>query len=257
MDNLTTDKVSGNSRRAAMKIIRVLEEIRSPENVAGMARYGIATKNALGVPMPMLRDLAKEISRDTDLRPHIHSLALELWDTKVHEARILAGLIDDPEFVTDSQMERWVMDFDSWDVCDQICSNLFDKTGPALKKVGEWGKRKEEFVKRAGFVLMAALAVHDKDAEDKTFLNFLAAIKRESTDERNFVRKAVNWALRGIGKRNLSLNKAAVKCAKEIQKIDSKAARWIASDALRELTSAPVLKRLNKVKSKKSVVKTS
>jgi 3-methyladenine DNA glycosylase AlkD len=244
MNNLTTPKVIGSSRRDAMKVIRTLEEFRNPENVAGMARFGISSGNALGVSTPMIRDMAKEISRDPDLRPSIHSLALELWETKVHEARILACLIDVPELVTESQMEKWAKDFDSWDVCDQVCGNLFDRSEFALKKVEQWSKREEEFVKRAGFVLMAALAVHDKDAGDKTFLNFLAAIKRESMDERNFVRKAVNWALRGIGKRNLSLNKAAVKCAKDIQKTDSKTARWIAADALRELTSAGVLKRL-------------
>jgi 3-methyladenine DNA glycosylase AlkD len=137
-----------------------------------------------------------------------------------------------------------VADFDSWDVCDQVCSNLFDKTEFALKKASEWSGRKEEFVKRAGFVLMAALAVHDKDADGKTFLNFLSIIKREATDERNFVKKAVNWALRQIGKRNIKLNKAAIKTTEEIRKIDSKAARWIATDALRELTSVAVLKRL-------------
>lgn len=244
MNNPTTDKAGGNSRRDAMKIIRTLEEFRNPENVAGMARFGISSQNTLGVPIPVLRDLAEEIRRDPDLKEKIHNLALELWDTGVHEARILAGFIDDPELVTESQIEKWVSEFDSWDVCDQVCSGLFDRTKFAIKKVEQWSKRKEEFVKRAGFVLMAALAVHDKDADDKTFLKFLPIIKREATDERNFVRKAVNWALRGIGKRNLSLNKAAAKCAKEIQKINSRAAKWIASDALRELTSAAVLKRL-------------
>jgi 3-methyladenine DNA glycosylase AlkD len=244
MNNQTTDKAAGNSRRNAMKIIRTLEEFRNPENVAGMARFGISSQNTLGVPMPMIRDLAKEIIRDPALKGSNHALALELWNTKVHEARVLAGLVDDPELVTELQMEKWVKGFDSWDVCDQVCSNLFDRTKFAVKKVEQWSKRKEEFVKRAGFVLMAALAVHDKDADEKTFLRFLPVIKRESTDERNFVRKAVNWALRGIGKRDLSLNKAAVKCAKEIMKIDSKTAKWIAADALRELTSAGVLKRL-------------
>jgi len=242
MKNQSSDKT--NSRRDAMKIIRALEEFRNPVNVAGMARFGINSGNTLGISMPMIRDLAKEISHDPELRPNVHSLALELWDTKVHEARILAGLIDNPADVTEVQMEKWVKEFDSWDVCDQVCSNLFDRTEFAIKKVEQWSKRKEEFVKRAGFVLMAALAVHDKDADNKTFEKFLPIIKREASDERNFVRKAVNWALRGIGKRNLNLNKAAIKTAKEIQKIDSNTARWIAADALRELTSDIVMKRL-------------
>lgn len=228
-----------------MKVVRTLEEFGNPENVTGMARFGISSHNTLGVPMPVLRDLAKEVSRDPIVKTSRHQLALELWKTGIHEARILAGLIDDPELVSDSQMENWVMDFDSWDVCDQVCSNLFDKTRFAVRKVDQWTKRREEFVKRAGFVLMAALAVHDKDADDGTFVKFLTVIKREASDERNFVRKAVNWALRGIGKRNLSLNRSAIKFAKEIQRMESKAARWIASDALRELTGIAVLKRLS------------
>jgi 3-methyladenine DNA glycosylase AlkD len=238
------DNVFRNSRRDAMKVIRTLEEFSNPENVAGMARFGISSQNTLGVPIPVLRDLAKEITRDQVLKEKSHHLALELWNTGIHEARILAGFIDDPGAVTESQIEKWVAEFDSWDVCDQVCSSLFDRTKFAVKKAEEWSKREEEFVKRAGFVLMAALSVHDKDADEKMFLKFLSIIKRESNDERNFVRKAVNWALRGIGKRNLSLNKAAVNTAKEIRKIESKAAKWIATDALRELTSAAVLKRL-------------
>jgi len=255
MNNMTNDKGPANGRRAAMKIIRTLEEFRNPENVAGMARFGINSKNTLGVSISMIRDLAKEIRGDEELKSNIHTLALELWDTEVHEARILAGFIDDPEQVTEEQIEKWVSGFDSWDVCDQVCSGLFDRTKFAAKKAEEWTKRKEEFVKRAGFVLMAALAAHDKGAGDKKFLNFIPIIKRESTDERNFVRKAVNWALRGIGKRNLRLNKAAIKAGREIQGINSRSAKWIASDALRELTSPAVLKRLSKIKSKKPMGK--
>ncbi len=251
MNRRTTDKITRNSRRDAMKVIRTLEEFRNPENVAGMARFGISSKNALGVSIPVLRDLAKEISHDPDLKGNVHGLALELWETGVHEARILAGFIDDPKAVTEAQIEKWVSEFDSWDVCDQVCSGLFDRTKFAVKKAREWSHRKEEFVKRAGFVLMAALAVHDKDADEEMFLKFLPIIKRESIDERNFVRKAVNWALRGIGKRGLSLNKAAVECAEEILKIDSKTARWIATDALRELTGSAVLKRLKAAKGKR------
>ena len=153
-------------------------------------------------------------------------------------------MIDDPKRVTEAQMESWVQDFDSWDICDQCCSNLFDKTRFAFPKAIEWSRRTEEFVKRACFVLMATLAVHAKRAKDEEFLKFLPLIKRESVDKRNFVKKAVNWALRQIGKRNLKLNKAAVQTAKDIQRLDSKSAKWISSDALRELSGSAVQKRL-------------
>jgi 3-methyladenine DNA glycosylase AlkD len=218
-------------------LIKRLKSLFSPEAVAGMARFGINPKNMYGVSMPVLRRMAKEIGKN-------HLLAQRLWRSGIHEARILAGMIDRPEEVTEKQMERWVRDFDSWDVCDQVCSNLFDRTKFAHKNAVEWSERGEEFVKRAGFVLMAALSVHDKEAKDKAFLKFLPIIKREARDERNFVKKAVNWALRQIGKRNLRLNQIAIKKAKEIQQIDSKPAKWIASDAIRELTSEAVQKRL-------------
>jgi len=219
------------------EILKRLKSLSDPKAVEGMARFGINPKNTYGVSIPNLRMISKEIGRD-------HSLAQQLWSSGIHEARILAGMIDDPGMVTEEQMESWVKDFDSWDVCDQCCSNLFDKTEFAYQKAFEWSERNEEFVKRAGFVLMATLAVHDKKATDEELLKFLPLIKRESTDDRNFVKKAVNWALRQIGKRNVSLNKAAIKTAKKIQGIDSKSARWIASDALRELTSEAVQKRL-------------
>jgi len=183
--------------------------------------------------------MAKETGRD-------HSLAQELWASRIHEARIMAGFVDEPKLVTAEQMENWVKDFDSWDICDQVCSNLFDRTPFAHKKAIEWSNREEEFVKRAGFVLMAALSVHDKSAVDDEFLIFLHIIKREATDERNYVKKAVNWALRQIGKRNSTLNKKAIETAKEIQKLGSKSARWIASDAVRELTSKSVQDNLLK-----------
>ena len=221
------------------EILIKLKSLSNPEAVAGMARFGINAKNTYGVSIPDLRKMAKGIGKN-------YILAQKLWDSGIHEARILAGMIDLPEKVTEKQMKHWVKDFNSWDVCDQVCSNLFDKTKFAHKKAIEWSERTEEFVKRAGFALMAALAVHDKEASDKEFLKFLPIIKREATDERNFVKKAVNWALRQIGKRNLSLNKMAIKASKEIQRLDSKAARWVASDALRELTSEAVRKRLRK-----------
>lgn len=219
------------------EVLSRLRSLASPENVAGMARFGISPRNTLGISVNTLRKLAKEIGRD-------HTLAQELWASAVHEARILAAMIDDPKHVTWEQMERWVSEIDSWDICDGCCSILFDKTPFAYQKAVEWSAREEEFVKRAGFVLMAVLAVHDKKATDDVFLSFLPLIKREATDERNFVRKAVNWALRQIGKRNRRLNAAAIQAAQEIRQLDSRAARWIAADALRELTSAAVQARL-------------
>lgn len=220
------------------EIIKKLKSLSNPKNVERMARFGINSKNTLGISIYVLRPLAKQIGKN-------HKLALELWDSGIHEARILAGFIDEPEKVTGKQMEKWVADFDSWDVCDQVCSSLFDKTPFVWKKLQEFTQREEEFAKRTGFTLMACLAVHDKKAQDKDFIKLLPIIKKESTDERNFVRKAVNWALRQIGKRNKSLNKQAIKAAREILKIDNKTSRWIANDALRELTSSPVQKRLS------------
>jgi 3-methyladenine DNA glycosylase AlkD len=219
------------------EVLKKLKSMSNPKNVEGMARFGINPKNTYGVSMPEIRRLAKEIGKD-------HSLAQKLWSSGIHEARLVAGLVDKAEDVTEEQMDNWVKDFDSWDICDQVCMNLFDKTKFAYRKVEEWSKRKEEFVKRAAFAMMVSLAVHDKKAKDDAFLRLLPIIKRESIDERNFVRKAVNWALRQIGKRNKNLNKLAIQTAKEIQKTDSKAARWIASDAIRELTSKSIQKRI-------------
>ena len=219
------------------KLVRRLKSLSNPKNVEGMARFGINPKNTLGIAVPELRKLAKEIKKD-------HKLARQLWDSGIHEARILASMIDDPKLVTGKQMDKWVKGFDSWDVCDQTCMNLFDKTSFAFKKALLWTKSSTEFVKRAGFSMMASLAFHDKKTKDSDFVKFFPAIKRGSTDERNFVKKATNWALRQIGKRNEKLNKEAVKVAGEIQKIDSKSAKWIAQDAIRELVSPAVQKRL-------------
>jgi len=211
------------------KIISELKKHSKLKDREGMARFGINPKYALGVRIPVLRGLAKRIGKN-------HQLAAELWKTKIHEARILACMIDDPKIVAEKQLEEWVKEFNSWDLCDQCCMNLFDKLPNAWKKAIEWPKRKEEFVRRAGFALMACLAWHDKKAKDSDFFKFFPVIKKYSTDERNFVRKAVNWALRQIGKRNKNLNREAIKLAKEIQKIDSKTAKWIAGDAIRELS---------------------
>ena len=230
---------------SAITVEHVMDELRqrgSPKAVAGMARFGIQTGKALGVSIPQLRELAKQVGTN-------HELAQKLWKTGNHETRILASMIDDPEKVSEDQMERWAADFDSWDVVDGCCGNLFDKTEFAVRKAHEWSKRKEEYIKRAGFVLMAEMAVHDKKASDKTFLDFLPAIVRESSDERNFVKKAVNWALRQIGKRNMILNAEAIKTSTDIRDSDPKSAKWIAADALRELTSASVRKKLQTRKS--------
>jgi len=222
------------------KCNRILERLRalgSPRNVEGMARYGIRAVKAYGVPAPEIHRLARELGRD-------HALASRLWRTGVHDARALAALIDEPARVTPRQMEQWVLDFDSWAICDCACGCLFDKTPYAWEKAVEWTERKEEYVKRAGFVLMAALAVHDKKAPDDRFEAFFPLIVEHATDERNFVKKAVNWALRQIGKRNKRLNKRAVATARDVRRIDSRSARWIAADALRELTSPKVQARL-------------
>lgn len=223
-----------------MQYEQVLEKLKaagSPKAAEGMARYGIQTERAYGISAPTLRALAREIGKD-------HALALQLWASGIHEGRMLAALIDDPKLVSEGQLESWVSAFDSWDVCDCCTSNLFRKTPFAYQKVVEWSGREEEFVKRAAFALMAALAVHDKKADDEQFLRFLPLIKRESGDGRNFVKKAVNWALRQIGKRNANLNEAAIQMAQEIKSLESTSARWIAADALRELTSDAVQERL-------------
>jgi 3-methyladenine DNA glycosylase AlkD len=218
-------------------VINELKKHSNPKNREGMARFGIETKTAFGVSIPDLRKIATQHENG-------HELALELWKTNIHEARILASYIADPEKVDEKLMEEWVKDFDSWDLCDQCCSSLFDRTKFAWKKAVEWTERDEEFVKRAGFVLMAALSVHDKETGDKEFLKFLPIIEREVNDDRNFVKKAVNWALRQIGKRSLYLNKEAIKAGEKIKKMDSKSARWIASNALNELKSEAIQKRL-------------
>jgi 3-methyladenine DNA glycosylase AlkD len=238
MGNSPITTREGNS--SSVTLGQAIEEIKNrgdPKTVAGMASFGIQTSNAFGVSIPRLRDLARKIGKS-------HSMAEQLWRTGIHETRILAGMIDDPVRVTEDQMERWAADFDSWDIVDGSCGNLFDKTDLVVRKAHEWSKRKEEYVKKAGFVLMAELAVHNKKEVDRTFLDFLPVIVREASDGRNFVRKAVNWALRRIGKRNAALNAAAIRTANEIKNSDTRSAKWIAADALRELTSAPVRKKL-------------
>ncbi|OLE13965.1 MAG: DNA alkylation repair protein [Armatimonadetes bacterium 13_1_20CM_4_65_7] len=214
-----------------------LKRLADPKNVAGMKRFGINPKGTLGISIPTLRRFAREIGRD-------HDLALRLWKSGFHEARILAGFVADPAQLTSAQAERWVNDFDSWDVCDQVAA-LFEQMPFARKKIRQWAASDREFVKRAAFAMIAGVAVHDTAAGDGQYEPFLQLIKRGSTDDRNFVKKAVNWALRGIGKRNRPLNRRAIAVAKEIALMDSSAARWIAADALRELKSPAVRQRFH------------
>lgn len=221
-------------------IVARLRSLRNPDNIAGMARYGIVADKVFGVPVPVLRAIAKEIGQN-------HTLGLKLWETGIYDARQIAALISDPALVTEEQMERWVLDFDSWAICDGCSSNLFDKTPFAQKKARAWSRRPESFVRRAGFVLMAVLAVHEKSLPDAVFISFLRLVERGADDDRNEVKKAVNWALRQIGKRNTALNNAAIATARRIHAQGSSPARWIASDALRELTSGAVNRRLTRL----------
>ena len=223
------------------EIINKLKSFENPENVKGMARYGINPNNNLGISIYKLRPIAKENGKD-------HNLALKLWESGIHDARLLACFIDEPDKVTAEQMDSWAKDFDSWDICDQACTSLFDLTTFAWSKTYEWAKRDEEFVKRGAFSIIAGLAVHDKESSDEKFEKLFPLIIKHSTDDRNYVKKAVNWALRNIGKRNLNLNKKAVDVANRILKIDDKTARWIAKDAIRELTSEKVINRLERKK---------
>jgi 3-methyladenine DNA glycosylase AlkD len=193
----------------------------------------------MGVSVPDMRKLAKEVGKD-------HQLALELWRMGVPEAMIVAALVGQPELLTEAQMEDWVKDLNSWDVCDQVCMNLFEKSPLARKKIIDWSEREEEFVKRAAYALLACLAWHDKQASDESFIEMFAVIQRGATDGRNYVKKAVSWALRNIGKRNLNLNAAALETAREIQIMDSKPARWVAAQVIKELESEAVQKRLRK-----------
>jgi 3-methyladenine DNA glycosylase AlkD len=223
----------------AKRVLRELRRLGARRNIEGMARFGIVAKNVYGVSKPRLDELARKIGRN-------HSLALELWETGKQDARILAGMVAERKLVTAKQMERWVRDFDNWDICDGTCCHLFVFATPAWQKAHLWSRRKKEFEKRAGFGLAAFLACHDKNAPDAEFEKYLGVIEREAWDERNFVSKAVNWALRNIGKRNLALNRAAIASARRIAMQGSRAARWIAADALRELKSEAVETRLRR-----------
>jgi 3-methyladenine DNA glycosylase AlkD len=219
---------------------RAIAELRrhgEKRNVEGMARFGIVSQNIYGVSKPVLDQIVRKIGKN-------HQLGLDLWRTGNHDARLLGMLISEARHVTAAQMERWVRDFDNWDVCDGTCCHLFVDAAPAWEKAFAWTARKKEFEKRAGFALAAFLAIHDKRAGDAPFRKFLKAIEREACDDRNFVKKAVNWALRNIGKRNLRLNRHAIATAECIRRAGTPPGRWIAADALRELKSGAVQKRL-------------
>ena len=221
------------------RIVAELERRGSRRNVEGMARFGIRAKICYGVAKPRLDEIARRCGKS-------HTLALELWRTGIHDARILAGMVDEPAKVTAKQMEAWVREFDNWDICDGTCCHLFVFANPAWEKARAWSSRKNEFEKRAGFALAAYLAYRDKSAPDSAFRKYLKIIEREAWDERNFVRKAVNWALRNIGKRNIALNRAAINTAKRLHTSEISATRWVAADALRELQSDAAQARLRR-----------
>lgn len=222
---------------SATDLLAELKSQSDPEYISSLTRFGVQGEKILGVKMPVVRALAKPYKKD-------HLLALQLWDTGVHEARILASLLDNVKEVTEAQMEDWVRDFNSWDVCDQTCMNLFCRTPYAYAKALAWSERHEEYVKRAGFVMMAVLAIHDKKAKDAQLAAFFPLIEREAYDGRNFVRKAVNWALRQIGKRNATLYTMAMLVAERLAVHELPNARWIGKDALKELKSEKIHQKL-------------
>ncbi len=219
------------------QVLAWLKRRGTQRNRDGMARYGIRSARVFGVSMATMRPLVKRLGRD-------HDLALALWEAGWLEARVLASFVDEPARVTRAQMNRWCRDFDNWAVCDSVCIHLFDRTPHAFAKVAQWSRRRDEFVKRAAFALLAGLAVHDRQASDAMFEACLPLVERAATDDRNFVKKAVNWALRQVGKRNLALNASAVVVAQRLAASSSAPARWVGRDALRELTSEAVASRL-------------
>lgn len=221
------------------EILDWFEANRNPDNVAGMARFGIETSKAFGIPLPALRKMASRYRRR-------HDMALALWDTGIHEARIMASIVEDPSQLTPEQMDNWTAEFDSWDICDQCCNNLFSLAPFVRNKISVYCNDERQFVRRAGFVLMATLAVHAKEITDSDVAEWFTLMKHYSTDERNFVKKAVNWALRQTGKRNLRLNVMATDMARTLTDTDNRTARWIGRDALRELTSPRTLEFIAK-----------
>jgi len=226
-------------RERVNEVLGWLERRGTKRNREGMARYAIRAPRVFGVSMATMHGLARRLGRD-------HELAAALWKTGWYEARILTAFVDEPARITAAQMDQWVRDFDNWAICDTICFHLFDKTPHAWPKVRQWSRRREEFVKRAAFALIASLAVHDKSCPDAPFIASLRLIERAAADDRNFVKKAVSWALRTTGRRNRRLHATAVATARRLAGSPRPAARWIGRDAYRELTSAAVLRRLAK-----------
>ncbi len=223
------------------EIIEHLKTLRNENNINGMARFGISSVNTLGVSMPDIRDIAKHVKKN-------HTLALQLWDSEIHECRILAALIASPSEMTSETMDKWVSEIDSWDVCDQACFNIFDKTPFAKEKVFQWAVSEMEFTRRAAFALLAGMAIHWKKVNDNEFLPYFDLIFKYSTDNRNFVKKAVNWALRQIGKRSFYLNDKAIELSEKllIKLPESKSAQWIAKDAIKELSSDKIRVRIKR-----------
>jgi 3-methyladenine DNA glycosylase AlkD len=234
-----SDPTPGKTGRAwtCAEVLRELEDLANPEVRAKLPYFGVPAPIANGVSAPVLHKLAREIGKD-------HRLANQLWTCEVHEAKILASLVGEPQKATGREMEVWAQAFDSWDVVDTVCCYLYAGSKFAWKKAQDWSKRRELFIKRAGFSLVAYLSYKDKQSPDEKFTKFLKVVERESDDDRHLVKKAVNWALRNIGKRNLKLNREAIRVAEKLRKRDSRAARWIAADALRELRSQAVQRRL-------------
>ena len=227
----------GAADRKAKEIVASLRRLGSRRNRDGMARYAIPSHRAFGIPMGRLQALSKRLGKD-------HALADALWKTGWYEARTLAAFVDQPERVTPAQMDRWCRDFDSWAICDTVCFHLFDRTPHAFRKVAQWAKRREEFVRRAAFALLASLALHDREAGDAPFARCLSLVERAASDERNFVKKGVSWALRGVGRRSRALHTASISLARRLAASSEPAARWVGKDALRDLTKPALTRRL-------------
>ncbi|MDB4889455.1 MAG: alkylation repair enzyme [Gemmatimonadetes bacterium] len=236
---MSAKKKTASAEHDVASVLAWLKKHSSKATRDGMARYGVPSDNALGVTMADMKVIAREIGKN-------HQLAAELWNTGIYEARMLTSFVDDAALVSAAQMNRWARDFDSWGICDTVCFHLFDRTPHAWEKVEQWHDRKEEFIKRAAFALLWGLTVHDKRAADSAFVDGLGYIERAASDERHFVKKAVNMALRAVGKRNAALNTAAVATARRLADSAETTPRWVGKDALRELTSAGVTRRLSK-----------
>jgi 3-methyladenine DNA glycosylase AlkD len=233
------------------QLLKWLNDQGSRRVVNGMSRYGIETKvHVLGVPMGTMFALGKRLHRELD-GPTRHGLALELWANKGYEARIMASLIDDPKLITRTQMNTWVGDFDNWAICDTVCFKLFDQSQFAFERAMQWVKSPKEFIKRTGFVMMACLAAHDKTASDTKFIAMLPIIERGASDERNFVKKGVSWALRMIGRRNTALRKAALPVARRLAQSEEPSCRWVGKDALREFNKMKTKTRAARDRSRK------